>query len=169
MQNQNNLNQQLLTARIMWGVLCLSTVMLYLLLNIIAKPLVIEGAPAMDPSFNPMTLPFFLPLTMCAVTALILSIFISNLIFKDEVKSLSEPLDFPKVFPSYFKSLVIRMALSEVPTMVGFILAMTNQQISIYLPFGFASLVFMLMAFPIEDTIIEKAKRLKANSLKLNI
>ncbi len=120
----------------------------------------------MAANFNPMTVPLFLPLTIVAITCLMLSVFLSNMVFKAALQNIIEPLDFAKVFPNYITSLIMRLALSEVAALAGFVLAMTTQQINMYLPFWFAALAFMLTAFPVEDKILENAKHLKTQSLK---
>jgi hypothetical protein len=144
---QNNNTQLLMVPRMLWGVLCLSTVMYY----------VVAGQRQIPPAGDN---PLFLPFAGIAVLNLVIAYVLSDFIFKNGAEKIEGPIELKKIIPFYLPSLLFKLALAESCSVLGLVLALQSG-IQSYYPFWVGSLIVMLPAFPIEEKIIAKAKRAK--------
>lgn len=150
-QKSPNLVNPMLTPRIVWGALVLSTFMYYSIL--VQKG---TGAPTGDGDL------MILPLSIVAAVVFILSFVVPEFILKAQARRLQRPLELQKLVSISLVPLVIRMAFAESVCIFGLLLGLRNG-IQYFYPFWAASLLSMLLAFPSEAKLRAKAEQYVPN------
>lgn len=147
--NQNQLNTNPQSIKIIWGALLASHFFYGVALVIVLK----EQAP------QELQIPIVAALSMMAVMMCILSFVLPrmliNQIKKDKFKNSSDlhTANLSALVQLYLTPFIIKLALLESGALFGFALAFMHKRIELFFPFAMLSIGIFLMNFPSEAKI----------------
>jgi hypothetical membrane protein len=134
----------MMTLRILWGALLLSTSMLFLVLKFVLP----EGEAS---PITPKKMQTWYMFFGMACVFLLASYLLPKFILKQAAQR--KPSTMEEMLQLYATPFIMSLAMTEAVSLVGFAFSFTSREIQSFYPFFALSVIFFLMRFPTEEKI----------------